>query len=133
MTRGSGTETTGQIQIGRVSERDHTRHHAIRADGHAACGRGKVLLHHVVPLTVTTARDVCRHRGCRKAIRTQLDAAQAALDLTAMSARRRLGERALIALADMFRGPATVARHNDLADRIRAAMAASGAYLPAAA
>lgn len=128
MTHGSG------IEVGRVSERDGTRHHAIR-DGHAGCGRGKILLHHVVPLTVATAKGACRTRACRKLIRAALDTAHAALDLTAWSARRRLGERALIALADLFRSPAETARHADLAARIRGTLAASGLYtnLPTAA
>jgi hypothetical protein len=86
-----------------------------------------------VPLTLVTARNVCRTRACRKLLRHQLDTAHAALDLTAMSARRRLGERALIALADLFAAPDAVAHREDLAARIRATMAGSGAYLPQAA
>ena len=120
MTQGNG----GEIQIGRVSERDGTRHHAIR-DGHAACGRGKILLHHVVPLTLVTAKGACRTRACRKAIRVQLDAAQDALNLTASSPRRWMGERALDALRAAFATRTATARRDDLATRIRATMARS--------
>lgn len=116
MTQGSvvidhlitGADTT--ITLGQVTTGRKIRLHA-NIDGAAPCasGRGKILHGTEVELTKASAHRACRTRACRNAIRTQIEAAQDANDLRAMSTGRLARENQLIRLADRFATSAQVA------------------------